>query len=199
MLAKNTDSLQPNPLDKKQTTLNQHSYWQPLPKTLLIRGSYQMLHSIGWIDWQQKEISLFYLHIFIWFPELDEGWKKKQAVLEQLISSCCHTDHKRWEKAFKPILWNSLSFHIDWGKLSNDWRTFLFTCSVNLHILAVLCAGCDKITRCRLSPTPMRFTEGCALCPIIQHCAEDRPLNPQCHCSQTTVEIEVSKCMAQRH
>lgn len=83
MPAKNTYSLRPNPWDTKQTTRNLQPRWQPLPKTSLIRGSYQMSCSIG------RTFFSFIVTFFIWFPEKAEQWKE-QAVLEQLIPSFCH-------------------------------------------------------------------------------------------------------------
>lgn len=54
--------------------------------------------------------------------------------------------------------------------------------------------------RCSPSPAPQEFTEGRALwAPYIQQHLGDRLGNPQCHCSHTTVEIEVSKCTPQWH
>lgn len=77
-----------------------------------------------------------------------------------------------------------------------NWTTRPFTC--NVSVSNVKSSDLKKQTKnkngCGLSPTP------CALrVPIIHNCSGDRPVNPQCHCSQTTVENEVSKCTARWH
>lgn len=77
----------------------------------------------------------------------------------------------------------------------------IFSHAVSIYtILAVLCAGRDQIMRCRLSPTPWgsqrAMLSAHGWIPIIHRRVGDRLVNPQFHCSQTTVEIEVSKCLA---
>lgn len=96
--------------ETKQTSHNQHSRWQPLPKTLLLRDSNQMLSS----GTKGLFFSHFYLRI-IRFPELTECWKE-QTILKQQNSKL----HKTTQTMYKTLL------------KQKNWTTRPFTCNVSV-------------------------------------------------------------------
>lgn len=131
--------------------------------------------SVRWRGWLFSVLTFLTL-----LPELT-GLGKDQAV------------HEHWEKQCKTFLWNQSICEIaEENEATIEW------CFFWAHISSIVCwLWPHKESSGFL--TASWGSEGSALCPIIHHCVEDGLVNPQCHCSQTTVEIEVSKCTVWRH
>lgn len=126
----------------------------------------------------------FHIYLQIWFPEMSA--EKNRESLKTKTPSCWTT--KNYKTLPFPFYWSR--------KIKTTGQSVLsHVTNVTAHY-----ESSDQKPRCGLSPAPMQFTEGCApRVPIIHNCSGDRPVNPQCHCSQTTVENEVSKRAARWH
>lgn len=120
------------------------------------------------------------------------GWELKSTVstnYSKLLSfSTVYT-----EKTIQNISLKLL-FTLNWQrKIKQQLK------EVTLCISAVLGAGCDQMNEVQVFFHPHEVHSVLRSLPNHHHGAKDGPVNPQCHCSQTTVEIEVSKCMAWRY
>lgn len=84
---------------------------------------------------------------------LSQNWlsaEKNRQYADNELQVAVKCAEKNYSKKFYETL-----FHPDQlRKIQNNSRTFVFTYRVNLHVLEVLCAGRDQITRFRFSSHP---------------------------------------------